>query len=170
MKLRGQVWGHMWWSSKHLKMFIKYVFEMFWWPSDVRSKLTIKSLNLVMSSSFLMNLLHSTFVWLYDIWQVIGNSLKYYFITLLSSLGASASTSTDVGASAGTSAGQCSSLIWQVNMDAVLFVEISRISENLGKNAMEVFSNFYLLTVFLTSGFSLQRMHFICCGKLSMFK
>ena len=45
----------------------------------VRSKFTSWSLNLMMSSFFFMHLLHSAIFWLFDIWQIIGNSLEYGF-------------------------------------------------------------------------------------------
>ena len=52
-------------------------FEVFWWSSNVASQLTSLCLSLIISSSF-MNILHSPAVWLFDIWKIIGHSLKYF--------------------------------------------------------------------------------------------
>ena len=44
-----QFWHHIWWSPKTLKMCIEHVFEQFWWPSYLMSKLTLICVNLIMS-------------------------------------------------------------------------------------------------------------------------
>ena len=38
----SQFWCHIWWWPKTLKMIIESVFEQFWWPSYLTSKLTSK--------------------------------------------------------------------------------------------------------------------------------
>ena len=43
-----QFWHHIWWWPKPLKMCIKSVFEQFWWPSYLMSKLTSICVNLIM--------------------------------------------------------------------------------------------------------------------------
>ena len=45
-------------------------FEGFWWPSYVTSKSTSITVNLIMSISFFVNLLHSPAVWCFDIWHL----------------------------------------------------------------------------------------------------
>ena len=45
----------------------------------VTSEFTSLCLSLIMSISFFTNFLHSVAVWVFDIWQIIGNSLKYVF-------------------------------------------------------------------------------------------
>ena len=59
-------------------MFIKCVFDVFWWPSYVRSKLTSLCLDIIMSSFFSINFLHSPSFWLFDIWQIIGKLLRHF--------------------------------------------------------------------------------------------
>ena len=44
---RGQFWGHIWLSTRLLKIFTKYVFKQFGWPSYVTLKLTELYLNLI---------------------------------------------------------------------------------------------------------------------------
>ena len=66
-------------SFKLLKSIFYKHFEVFWWSSNVASKLTSLCLMLMKSSSFFMNLLHSAVFWLFQIWWIIGNSLKYSF-------------------------------------------------------------------------------------------
>ena len=56
-------WCHIWWSLKTLKMSIESIFDQFWWPSYVMSKLMSISVNLMMSIYFFVNLLHSIIVW-----------------------------------------------------------------------------------------------------------
>ena len=41
-------WCHIWWWPKTLKMCIESVFEQFWWPSYLTSKLTSICVNLIM--------------------------------------------------------------------------------------------------------------------------
>ena len=65
-----QFWCHIWWWSKTLKMCIESVFEQFWWPSYLTSKLTSICVNLIMSIYLFVNLLHSLCVWLFDIWHL----------------------------------------------------------------------------------------------------
>ena len=43
-----QLWCHIWWWPKTLKMCIESVFEQFWWPSYLTSKLTSMCVNLIM--------------------------------------------------------------------------------------------------------------------------
>ena len=43
-----QFWCHIWWWPKTLKMCIESVFEQFWWPSYLMSKLTSMCVNLIM--------------------------------------------------------------------------------------------------------------------------
>ena len=43
-----QFWCHIWWWPKTLKMCIESVFEQFWWPSYLTSKLTSICVNLIM--------------------------------------------------------------------------------------------------------------------------
>ena len=43
-----QFWRHIWWRPKTLKMCIESVFEQFWWPSYLMSKLTSICVNLIM--------------------------------------------------------------------------------------------------------------------------
>ena len=43
-----QFWCHIWWWLKTLKMCIESVFEQFWWPSYLTSKLTSLCVNLIM--------------------------------------------------------------------------------------------------------------------------
>ena len=43
-----QFWRHIWWWPKTLKMCIESVFEQFWWPSYLMSKLTSICVNLIM--------------------------------------------------------------------------------------------------------------------------
>ena len=61
-----QFWRHIWWGPKTLKMCIESVFEQFWWPSYLTSKLTWIC------------------VWLFDIWHLfdILISLSYFDIFL----------------------------------------------------------------------------------------
>ena len=47
-----QFWCHIWWSPKTLKMCIESVFEQFWWPSYLTSKLMSICVNLIMSIYF----------------------------------------------------------------------------------------------------------------------
>ena len=47
-------------------MCIESVFEQFWWPSYLTSKLTSLCVNLIMWIYFFVNLLHSLCVWLFD--------------------------------------------------------------------------------------------------------
>ena len=64
----------MWRSSKLPKNIFYEYFEVFWWSANVASELTSLCLNLIMSSSFFTNLLHSgVFFWLFDIWSIIGS-------------------------------------------------------------------------------------------------
>ena len=42
-----QFWHHIWWWRKTLKMCIESVFEKFWWPSYLTSKLTSICVNLI---------------------------------------------------------------------------------------------------------------------------
>ena len=58
-----QFWRHIWWWPKTLKMCIESVFEQFWWPSYLTSKLTSICVNLIMWIYFFVNLLHSLCVW-----------------------------------------------------------------------------------------------------------
>ena len=51
-----QFWRHIWWSPKTLKMGIESVFEQFWWPSYLTSKLTSMCVNLIMSIYFFCEL------------------------------------------------------------------------------------------------------------------
>ena len=43
-----QFWRHIWWWPKTLKMCKESVFEQFWWPSYLTSKLTSLCVNLIM--------------------------------------------------------------------------------------------------------------------------
>ena len=43
-----QFWRHIWWWPKTLKMCIESVFEQFWWPSYLTSKLMSICVNLIM--------------------------------------------------------------------------------------------------------------------------
>ena len=43
-----QFWCHIWWWPKTLQMCIQSVFEQFWWPSYLMSKLTSTCVNLIM--------------------------------------------------------------------------------------------------------------------------
>ena len=43
-----QFWRHIWWWPKTLKMCIESVFEQFWWPLNLMSKLTSICVNLIM--------------------------------------------------------------------------------------------------------------------------
>ena len=65
-----QFWHHIWWWPKTLKMCIESVFEQFWWPSYLMSKLTSICVNLIVWIYFFVNLLHSLCVWLFDIWHL----------------------------------------------------------------------------------------------------
>ena len=63
----------MWISPKHLENIFYEHFEVFWWSSNVTSKLTSLYLSLIISSSFcFVNLLHRPGVWHFDIWQIIS--------------------------------------------------------------------------------------------------
>ena len=62
-----QFWCHIWWWPKTLKMCIESVFEQFWWPSYLTSKLMSLCVNLIMWINFF---LHSLCVWLFDIWHL----------------------------------------------------------------------------------------------------
>ena len=70
--LWGQIWPHMWTSPKHLKNIFYEHFGVFWWSSNLTSKLTSSYLSLIMSSFFFINLLHRPGVWHFDIWQIIS--------------------------------------------------------------------------------------------------
>ena len=43
-----QFWHHIWWWPKTLKMHIGSIFDQFWWPSYLTSKLMSISVNLIM--------------------------------------------------------------------------------------------------------------------------
>ena len=70
--LWGQIWPHMWTSPKHLENIFYEHFVVFWWSSNLTSKLTSSYLSLIMSSVFFVNLLHRPGVWHFDIWQIIS--------------------------------------------------------------------------------------------------
>ena len=61
-----QFWRHIWWWSKTLKMCIESVFEQFWWPSYLTSKLTSICVNLIM--------------WIYFLWTS-SIVCVFYFLT-----------------------------------------------------------------------------------------
>ena len=48
----GQIWPHMWTSPKHLENIFYEHFVVFWWSSNLTSKLTSSYLSLIMSSFF----------------------------------------------------------------------------------------------------------------------
>ena len=50
---RHQFWRYIWWWPKTLKMCIESVFEQFWWPSYLTSKLTSICVTLIMWIFFL---------------------------------------------------------------------------------------------------------------------
>ena len=52
--LWGQIWPHMWTSPKHLKNIFYEHFGVFWWSSNLTSKLTSSYLSLIMSSFFFL--------------------------------------------------------------------------------------------------------------------
>ena len=52
--LWGQIWPHMWTSPKHLENIFYEHFVVFWWSSNLTSKLTSSYLSLIMSSFFLL--------------------------------------------------------------------------------------------------------------------
>ena len=65
-----QFWRHIWWWTEILKMCIESVFDQFWWPSYLTSKLTSICVNLIMCIYLFVNLLHSLCVWLFNIWHL----------------------------------------------------------------------------------------------------
>ena len=76
-----QFWHHIWWWPKPLKMCIEIVFEQFWWPSYLTSKLTSICVNLIMWINFFVNLLHSLCVWLFDIWHLFNILTSFWHMT-----------------------------------------------------------------------------------------
>ena len=46
-----QFWCHIWWSLKTLKMSIESIFDQFWWPSYLTSKLT--SISVILMSIYI---------------------------------------------------------------------------------------------------------------------
>ena len=80
----GQFWCHISWSSKILKMFIKYVFSQFWWSSYVTSKLTSLIGETHCVKGFFVNLLPGLVVWLFDISHLFDNlTSSWHFDTWL---------------------------------------------------------------------------------------
>ena len=65
-----QFWHHIWWWPKTLKMCIESVFEQFWSPSYLMSKLTSICVNLIMSIYFFCEPPPGLCVWLFDIWHL----------------------------------------------------------------------------------------------------
>ena len=72
-----QFWCHIWSSPKTLKMSIESVFDQFWWPLYLMSKLTSICVNLTVSFYFLCNLRHSPDVWPFDIWHLFDNLTSF---------------------------------------------------------------------------------------------
>ena len=73
-----QFWCPIWSSPKTLKMCIESVFEQFWWSSYLTSKLMSICVNLIMWIYFFVNLLHSPYVWLFDIWHLFDNLTSFW--------------------------------------------------------------------------------------------
>ena len=81
-----QFWCHIWWWPKTLKMCIESVFEQFWWPSYLTSKLTSICVNLIMwIYFFFVNLLHSLCVWFFDIWHLFDILTSFWHFNILTS-------------------------------------------------------------------------------------
>ena len=55
-----------------------FLCEKFGWPSFVTSEITSLCLNIVMSSSFFMDLIHSPAVWFFDTWHEIDNFCHFW--------------------------------------------------------------------------------------------
>ena len=81
-----QFWCRIWWWLKTLKMCIESVFEQFWWPSYLTSKLTSICVNLIMSIYFFVNLPHSMCVWLFDIWHLFDNLTPFWYFDIFFNL------------------------------------------------------------------------------------
>ena len=65
--------------TENLQKLIKYVFEHYWWHLYFASKLTALCVNLIVSSYFFMNLIHSLDVWLFGIRHLLTH---YIYLTL----------------------------------------------------------------------------------------
>ena len=85
-----QFWCYIWWWPKNLKMCIESVFEQFWLPSYLTSKLTSICVNLIMWIYFFVNLLHSlcltfwhlTSFWHFDIFLTFWHLIHFHiFLT-----------------------------------------------------------------------------------------
>ena len=81
-----QFWCHIWWLPKTLKMCIESVFEPFWWPSYLTSKLTSICVNLIMWINFFVNLLHSLCVSLFDIWHLFDILTSFWHFDIFFNL------------------------------------------------------------------------------------
>ena len=77
-----QFWHQIWRSPKLSKNIFYAQFEGFWSPSYVTSKLTSICVNLIMSIYFFVNLLHSTCVWLFDIWHLFDNLTSFWQLNI----------------------------------------------------------------------------------------
>ena len=76
-----QFWCNLWWSQTS-EMSIKLIFDQFWWPLCVTSKLTSISVNLIMLINFFVNFLHSSDVWIFNIfWQLDIFLTTWYYLT-----------------------------------------------------------------------------------------
>ena len=77
-----QFWHQIWRSPKLFKNTFYAHFEGFWSPSYVMSKLTSICVNLIMSIYFFVNLLHSPYVWLFDIflttWHLFDSLTSFW--------------------------------------------------------------------------------------------
>ena len=82
-----QFWRHIWWLPKTLKMCIESVFEQFWWPSYLMSKLTSICVNLILSIYFFfVNLLYSLCVPLFDIWHLFDILTSFWHFDIFFNL------------------------------------------------------------------------------------
>ena len=82
-----QIWCHIWSSLKPLKMSLESIFDQFWWPLYLMSKLTSIFVNIIVSIYFFYNYIFLTSFWQLDIfWHFNRTSTpsqeKYSFITI----------------------------------------------------------------------------------------